>query len=165
MARMTMTSMAERLEVLEARESVQRTLARYLDLCDVPRPDLSWEDMAALFAEDAVWEGVGPAYSGKFGRVEGRPAILAMLAEFLPPEPHFAQNVHLAINGFIDVSGSTATGQWIMQQLSAYCGGGSELVAARLSVGFDIHGGSAMIRHFRTERLFTAQLSALVHVN
>ena len=158
MTRWTLAALAERLVVLEARDSVQRTLNRYMELCDVPYPAFDWDEMASLFAEDAVWEGIGGAYTGKFGRVEGRPAVLAMLAGFLPPSTHFSRNVHLLGSGTIDATESAASGRWIMQQLSFYGDGGAELIAARLTIDFDITGGTALIRHFRTEKLFTSAL-------
>jgi hypothetical protein len=159
----TVAGLAEGLAVLELQESARATLSRYMDLCDVPRPPFRWEDMAALFTEDAIWEGIGPEYIGKFGRLEGRAAILSMLADFLPPSSHFRRNVHLLGNSRIAANGNTATGEWIMQQLSEYDGGGTELISARLRVDFEYAEGAARIRHLRTEKLFTADLFNPVH--
>ncbi|MCZ9881713.1 nuclear transport factor 2 family protein [Arthrobacter sp. B2a2-09] len=159
----TAATLAERVAVLELQEAVRATLSRYMDLCDVPRHSFPWEDMASLFTEHAVWEGTGPEYTGKFGRLEGRPAILAMLANFLPPSPHFKRNVHLLGNGLVAAADGTASGQWIMQQLSEYDGGGTELISARLTVDFELIDGTARICHFRTEKLFTAGLVNPVH--
>ncbi|WAH97312.1 nuclear transport factor 2 family protein [Arthrobacter sp. MMS18-M83] len=159
----TAATLAERLTVLELREAARATLSRYMDLCDVPREFFLWEDMASLFTEHAVWEGVGSEYTGKFGRLEGRPAILAMLADFLPPSSHFKRNVHLLGNGRVVAAGGTASGEWIMQQLSEYDGGGTELISARLTVDFELSDGMVRIRHFRTEKLFTAALVNPVH--
>lgn len=159
----TAATLAERLAVLELQEAARATLSRYMDLCDVPRHSFPWEDMASLFTEHAVWEGIGPEYTGKFGRLEGRSAILAMLADFLPPSPHFKRNVHLLGNGRVAAAGGTASGEWIMQQLSEYDGGGTELISARLRVDFEYAEGTARICHFRTEKLFTAALVNPVH--
>ncbi|GAA3315518.1 nuclear transport factor 2 family protein [Arthrobacter ramosus] len=164
MARDTAAALAERLAVLEFQEAARATLSRYMDLCDVPRPSFHRDDMASLFTEQAVWEGIGPEYTAKFGRLEGRPAILSMLADFLPPSSHFKRNVHLLGNGSVAAAGGgTASGQWIMQQLSEYDGGGTELISARLTVDFELSEGTARIRHFRTEKLFTADLVNPVH--
>jgi hypothetical protein len=163
MAGDTAARLAERLAVLELQEAARATLSRYLDLCDVPRPPFRWEGMASLFTEDAIWEGIGPEYVGKFGRLEGRPAILSMLADFLPPSSHFRRNVHLLGNSRIAVNGNAATGEWIMQQLSEYDRGGTELISARLAVDFELSDGTARIRHFRTQKLFTADLVNPVH--
>ena len=164
MRRDTAATLAERLAVLELQEAARATLSRYLDLCDVPRTSFQWEDMASLFTEHAVWEGIGPEYTGKFGRLEGRPAILSMLADFLPPSSHFKRNVHLLGNGRVAAAGGgTASGQWIMQQLSEYDGGSTELISARLTVDFEYADGTARISHFRTQKLFTADLVNPIH--
>ena len=160
MGRETVAGMAHRLTQLESREAARNTLNRYMDLCDVPREAFLWEEMADLFTPDAVWEGIGPDYSGKFGALKGRGNILSMLAGYLPPSAHFKRNVHLLGEGRISVSDAGATGQWIMQQFSAYESGRSELIGARLLVDFVLTGGSAQISHFRTEKLFTADLAA-----
>ncbi|WP_426990389.1 nuclear transport factor 2 family protein [Pseudarthrobacter sp. Y6] len=160
MERETVAGLAQRLVQFELREAAQNTLSRYMDLCDVPRAEFHWADMAALFTAEAVWEGIGPEYTGKFGQLKGRDAILSMLADYLPPSLHFTHNVHLLGNGRIAVSDNTATGEWIMQQLSAFETGGRELISARLSVDFEYAEGSARISHFRTEKLFTADLAA-----
>lgn len=158
MATETVPGLAKRLAVLELQDAARTTLSCYMDLCDVPRPPFPWDDMASLFTEDAIWEGTGPEYAGKFGRLEGRTAILSMLADFLPPSSHFRRNVHLLGTGHISATGTTATGVWIMQQLSEYDGGETELLSARLTVDFEYADGAARISHFRTEKLFTADL-------
>lgn len=154
----SLAALSRRLETLEVQAAAHRTLARYLQLCDVPQPELDWTELASLFTEDAVWEGIGPAYAGKFGRCEGRTTILTMLAGFLPPAEHFVSNVHLLGGGRFERGGDGAVqGSWIMQQLSAYDDGTAELTAARLTVEFDGRTAAA-IRHFRTEKLFTTKL-------
>lgn len=163
MARDTVGGLEERLAVLETQEAARTTLSRYMDLCDVPRSSFAWEDMSALFTEHAVWEGIGPEYTGKFGRLEGRSAILSMLADFLPPSSHFKRNIHLLGSGRVVAEGNSATGAWIMQQLSEYDGGGTELILARLTVDFEFADGVARISHFRTEKLFTALPATPVH--
>ncbi|MFG3289121.1 nuclear transport factor 2 family protein [Streptomyces sp. NPDC048179] len=132
------------------------TLTRYLALCDVPAREQG--DLADLFTEDAVWEGGGSTYAGKFGRTEGREAIVSMLSGYLPPSPHFRTNVHLLFPGTVDVDGSTAQGSWSMQQLSRYESGGAEMMVARLDVTFRLDGDRPRISRFRTERVFSAPL-------
>jgi hypothetical protein len=165
MATETMARLSERLAVLEIKEAARTTLTRYLDLCDVPRQPFEWDDMASLFTEDAIWEGIGPEYTGKFGRLQGQAAILSMLAGFLPPSSHFRRNVHLLGHGRLSAAGGTASGEWIMQQLSEYDGGTRELVSARLTVDFEYAESTARIRHFRTQKLFTTDLFKPVHAN
>ena len=106
------------------------------------------------------WEGIGPRYADKFGRLEGTGAIVTMLQRYLPPTPHFATNLHFLTNEHIEVQGDIAKGRWIMLQASGYVDGKAELIAARLEVDFvpahDDRDGTWLIRHFRTERLFDA---------
>lgn len=155
MAPISTSELALRLTALEATGAVRRTMSRYMDLCDVPRAAFAPEALASLFSDNAIWEGTGPEYSGKFGRIEGKEAILAMLCSYLPPSPHFRRNIHLLGEGHITVVGDTAAGSWIMQQLSEYQDGDQDLILARLIVDFDIREGNAAISHFRTEQLFS----------
>jgi len=59
------------------------------------------------------------------------------------------RNVHLLGNSRTAANGSTATGEWIMQHLSDYDGGGTELIWARLRVDFEYAEGAARICHLR----------------
>ncbi|MFD4507355.1 nuclear transport factor 2 family protein [Streptomyces sp. NPDC058457] len=136
--------------------TVVHTLTRYLALCDVPAREQG--DLGDLFTEDAVWEGGGGAYAEKFGRTEGRAAIVSMLSGYLPPRPHFRTNVHLLFPGTVDDDGDTAHGSWLMQQLSRYESGDAEMTVARLDVTFRLAGDRPRISVFRTERLFTTPL-------
>ncbi|MEU6113424.1 nuclear transport factor 2 family protein [Streptomyces sp. NPDC047117] len=138
----------------------QDVLTRYLELCDVPPPPDATGRLVDLFTPDAVWEGVGPLYSARFGRTTGAEAIAEMVAAHLPPHPHFRANVHLLHPGTTWTDGHTGEvrGRWLMQQLSRYTSGAAEAVVARLDVTFRIEGNAARIAHFRTERLFDAEL-------
>ncbi|MFM0482087.1 nuclear transport factor 2 family protein [Paraburkholderia strydomiana] len=152
-------SLQTRLRALEAQNAVRKTIARYMALCDVPARTLEGESLAALFSDVAVWEGIGPQYADKFGRLQGPSAIVTMLQRYLPPTPHFATNVHFLTSGHIEVQGDTAKGRWIMLQASGYVHAKAELIAARLEVDFtpSPHNEDIwLIRHFRTERLFDA---------
>ncbi|MDN7178348.1 nuclear transport factor 2 family protein [Caballeronia sp. SEWSISQ10-4 2] len=155
-----LAEMTARLAVLEAERAVRRTMTRYMALCDVPSGGFQNETLAALFSEDAVWQGIGPQYAEKFGALTGRESIVAMLARYLPPTPHFRVNTHFLTSETIDVDAraTQATGRWIMLQASGYVTGGAELISARLEVDFvpAADGKSWLIRHFRTQRLFDA---------
>lgn len=145
---------AERLARLEAIQAARALFARYMQLCDVPRqPAATAESLAQLFAEDAIWEGVGRHYEKKFGRLEGATAIAAMLMSYLPPSPHFTFNGHFLASEHIDAEGDNARGQWLMQQISTYQDGHSELIVARLVIAFVRQGSSWLITRFQTERL------------
>ncbi|MFM0225367.1 nuclear transport factor 2 family protein [Paraburkholderia dipogonis] len=154
----TLAILTERLAALEAESAVRRTMARYMALCDVPSGALEDETLAALFAADAIWEGIGPQYANKFGRLTGHTEILAMLTRYLPPSPHFSVNVHFLTSESIDVQGARAKGRWIMLQTSGYVDTKAELISARLEVDFAPAGTGRdwLITHFRTERLFDA---------
>ncbi|CAB3748424.1 polyketide cyclase [Burkholderia sp. MSh2] len=150
-------ALARRMAALDAERAVRATITRYMALCDVPADAGDGPSLAELFTSDAVWEGVGPQYARKFGRLEGTAAIVAMLGRYLPPDPHFSANLHFLTSESIDLDDghAHARGRWIMLQASRYADGSAELIAARLTVDFaPAAGGSAwLIRHFRTERV------------
>ncbi|MBC2640328.1 nuclear transport factor 2 family protein [Rhodococcus wratislaviensis] len=149
---------AEAIERIEKRAAVHRVMCRYMELCDVPSVNFSLGELASLFTHDTVWEGLGAAYSGKFGKREGRDAVVEMLAEYLPPSTHFRNNVHLLGSEQIDVDDTTARGRWIMQQLSRYADGSAELLVARVTADCEVRVGTARIKHFTTEKLFVTRL-------
>ena len=144
----------QRLVRLEAIEAVRALFARYMQLCDVPRqPAATAESLAALFAEDATWKGVGHHYQEKFGRLDGATAICAMLMSYLPPNPHFAFNGHFLASEHIEAEGDRARGQWLMQQISTYEDERSELIVARLVIDFAREGSTWRITLFQSECL------------
>ncbi|MEN2468767.1 nuclear transport factor 2 family protein [Burkholderia sp. GS2Y] len=150
-------ALAQRVAAFDAERAVRATITRYMALCDVPEDAGDGPPLAGLFTADAVWEGIGPQYARKFGRLEGTAAIVAMLGRYLPPDPHFSSNLHFLTSESIEVGAgnTTARGRWIMLQASCYTGGTAELIAARLTVDFvpAADGSTWLIRHFRTERM------------
>lgn len=155
-ATQALQAMHARLMRLEAAQGIRNTLARYMHLCDQPCNDTGFPGLADLFTEDAVWEGVGPLYQGKFGRHQGRAAITAFVSSYLAPSPHFTRNLHFLTSSQADVAadGASAHGQWLMLQLSTYGIGGPEAITARLNIDFHpAPDGRWLIAHFRTERL------------
>lgn len=157
--------LAGRVAALEAKEAARRALSRYMWLCDVPAPrdagDAGDGELEALFTADAVWEGVGTEYATGFGRHIGPAAIGDFLRGYLPPSPHFQRNVHFLTSESLLAEAGAVRGHWIMQQLSIYANGQTELISARLAVGFAIDAeGTARIRHFQTERLSCVKLGA-----
>jgi hypothetical protein len=155
-----------RLELLEAKEAIRTCLGRYFDLCDVPGPLRHKSELAALFTPEAVWEGLGEAYAGKFGRITGRHQIAEHVIGYLPPSDHFRRNAHLVGSEQLHSDGHTGSGQWLMQQLSEYADGSGDLLCARLRIDFVIARNdgevSALMSHFRTERLYSAGVSPKV---
>lgn len=153
------TLLVERIRVLEAESVIRLLLSRYMSLCDVPGPAERADALAQLFCGDAVWQGIGSRYAVKFGRIEGREAIVAMLMGYLPPNPHFQFNAHFLSGEQISVDGYQAKGRWLMQQLSRYDSGQSESIVAVLSLEFLWEEGAWRISSFTTERLDACRLA------
>jgi hypothetical protein len=153
-------ALLQRLATLEGESQVRRLMARYMDLCDVPRALTEVRELAELFSEDAIWEGVGSQTAQTFGQHQGREAIAAFVGGYLPPSEHFRLNLHYLTSESIVVDGSTARGQWIMQQICTYADGRSELFGTRLNIDFRRVDGAWLIAHFRTQRLFNTGLGA-----
>jgi hypothetical protein len=108
---LTLDILAERVRALEDAEAIRRLKARYAELVDAryakgaPKPDDQLaplaDGIAALFTEDAVWEG------GALGTCTGRDAIRARMAT---PTLHFSR--HYFVNPDIHVDGDRARGRW-----------------------------------------------------
>ncbi|MHC8285979.1 nuclear transport factor 2 family protein [Pseudomonas sp. XS1P51] len=147
-------ALLQRLETLEGESQVRRLMARYMDLCDVPRAAPPVSELAQLFCVDAVWEGIGSQTAQTFGQHRGRDAVAAFVGGYLPPSDHFRLNLHYLTSESIMVDGSMSRGQWIMQQISTYADGRSELFGTRLNIDFRCVEGIWLIAHFRTQRLF-----------
>ncbi|WP_433735856.1 nuclear transport factor 2 family protein [Pseudomonas putida] len=152
-------ALLQRLATLEGESAVRRLMARYMDLCDVPRAAVHVSQLAQLFTEDAVWEGVGRETAQTFGQHRGREAVAAFVGGYLPPSDHFSLNLHYLTSESIVVDGNAAQGQWIMQQISTYADGRNELFGTRLNIDFRCVDGTWLIAHFRTQRLFNTDLN------
>jgi uncharacterized protein (TIGR02246 family) len=87
------------------KDEIRELLARYCFALDAER----FEDMAALFTPDGVWETA-------FGTGNGRDGIVAQARGISTgPRPRRA---HLTTNSVIDLDGDTATAQsnWVLFQ-------------------------------------------------
>ena len=153
-------ALLQRLQTLEGESAVRRLMARYMDLCDVPRALAHVSELAELFCIDAIWEGIGSTTAQTFGQPRGREAVAAFVGGYLPPSDHFRLNLHYLTSESIVVDGSAAQGQWIMQQISTYADGRNELFGTRLNIDFRCVDGTWLIAHFRTQRLFNTELNA-----
>jgi hypothetical protein len=153
-------ALLQRLQTLEGESAVRRLMARYMDLCDVPRAVVEASELALLFTVDAIWEGVGSSTAQTFGQHRGREAVAAFVGGYLPPSDHFRLNLHYLTSESIVVDGSAAQGQWIMQQISTYADGRNELFGTRLNINFRCVDGTWLIAHSRTQRLFNTELNA-----
>ena len=96
-----------RLARLEAAEQIRALKARYCELCD---NGYDADKLAALFVEDAVWDG-----GRQLGRYEGREAILRFF-QGMPAMLSFA--IHYVSNPFITVSDDAMSGKgsWYLLQ-------------------------------------------------
>ena len=85
------------LETLEAKDTIRETMAAYCQALDACR----FADVAALFAEDAVW-------TTDYGEAKGRKAIEEMFASVVPKKGEGPQRKHYITNIIITVTGDTA---------------------------------------------------------
>ncbi|WP_416562314.1 nuclear transport factor 2 family protein [Nocardia testacea] len=163
----TIERLTRRIETLEAEAEIRRLQARYMFLCDTPCPEFGVTDdthridlIMALYAEDAVWEGVGEYYDDQFGRLTGRPAIRAHFERFWAPdrEPALVLNAHYLTAEQIRVDGDSAAGQWIHMQPWLYSDGTGLLRSSRLNNTFRRADGTWKITRTRTENVFVAPL-------
>ncbi|NUU21035.1 MAG: nuclear transport factor 2 family protein [Streptomycetaceae bacterium] len=160
-------ALIRRIEVLEAEADIRRLQARYMFLCDTPCPEFGVRDDAHridlimdLYADDAVWEGVGEYYDDQFGRAEGHAAIRRHFEEFWGQkrDPALLLNAHYLTSEQIHVDGDEATGQWIHMQPWLFADGTSLLRSSRLGNAFRKTDGVWKITRTRTENVFIAPL-------
>lgn len=152
-------ALARRVETLEAEAAVRRLAARYFSLCDALGPATRPEDLWALFAADAVWEGQG-RYRQAFGRHEGAQAIVAMLIGYADP-PHFKLNGHYLSSEAIEVfEPGRAIGRWMMLQVSTYRDGRSDFRSAALTIDFENQDDGWRIARFVTRHVFSRDVVA-----
>ena len=156
-----------RIATLEAEAEIRRIQARYMFLCDTPCPEWGVTSDAqridlimALYAEDAIWEGVGDYYDGQFGQLVGAPAIRAHFQKFWgeKQDPQLLMNCHYLTSEQIHVSGETAEGQWVHMQPWLFSDGKALLRSSRLNNAFRRDGEGWKITRTRTENVFVAPL-------
>ena len=150
-----------RLEVLEAESAIRRLVARYFQICDHLGPGTPLDELGQLFTEDARWEGKG-RYREAFGGYDGREAIVAMIASYCAPVPHFSMTGHFFSAEYIAVSDAayrhSAHGEWMMLQCSTYHDGSADLRSACLKISFRREDESWRISHFTSENIFSRRV-------
>ena len=164
----TLAALQLRIASLEAEADIRRLQARYMFLCDTPCPEPVADDreriekIMELYADDAIWEGVGSYYTGQFGRLEGKAAIQRHFENFWgqKKEPALVLNVHYLTSEQIHVQGDTADGQWVHCQPWVFSDGKSLLRSSRLNNLFRKVNGQWKIARTRTENVFIAPLSS-----
>ena len=97
-----LAALEARLQVLEDTNAIRNLKSRYAELCD---DNYNPDGIAALFAEDAVWE------SESLGRYEGREAIREF---FVRASSIFTFAIHYSLNSQIEVTGDRARAQWFL---------------------------------------------------
>jgi ketosteroid isomerase-like protein len=163
----TLLALQSRLATLEGEADIRRLQARYMFLCDTPCPEPVADDaqriekILELYAEDAVWEGVGSYYTGQFGRVEGKAAIRQHFQNFWgqKKDPALLLNVHYLTSEQIHVHGDSADGQWVHCQPWIFSDGKTLLRSSRLNNLFRKVDGVWKIARTRTENVFVAPLT------
>lgn len=160
-------ALVARIDALEAEADIRRLQARYMFLCDTPCPEFGVADdearidlIMALYADDAVWEGVGEYYDGQFGRAEGKQAVREHFEGFWSTErePGLLLNAHYMTSEQIHVDGDVAEGQWIHMQPWLFADGSAVLRSSRLNNAFRKVGDRWLITRTRTENVFIAAL-------
>lgn len=96
-----MEDIAVRLQRLEDIEAIRGLKARYCRAVD-ERDAAAW---AALFTEDAIWDG------GRFGRYEGFAEVRRYFEQILQ---NLAFTIHYVMNPVIRVDGDRAHGTWYL---------------------------------------------------
>jgi hypothetical protein len=152
-------SLVRRIEVLEAEADIRRIQARYMFLCDTPCPESGVESdkqrielTLGLYADDAVWEGVGEYYDNQFGRAVGKEELRAHFNRFCPEDqdPKLVLNAHWLTSEQIHVHGDEADGQWIHFQPWLFEDGKSLIRGSRLNNAFRKIDGKWSITRTRT---------------
>jgi ketosteroid isomerase-like protein len=165
----TIHLLQRRLEVLEAEADIRRIQARYMFLCDTPCPEFGIENdeqrieaILELYAEDAIWEGVGEYYDSQFGRSVGKAAIRKHFQGFWSKDrdPGLLLNVHYLTSEQIHVIGDRADGQWVHCQPWIFTDGSALLRSSRLNNLFKKVDGAWKIARTRTENVFVAPLKS-----
>ena len=97
-----MTSLEERIQVLEDIEEIRKLKAAYCAACD---DDHNGDAVAALFVEDGTWGAAGrPPETGT--------DEIAAFMYGVRENGNMARSAHQVFNPVIDVDGDKATGQW-----------------------------------------------------
>lgn len=161
MSEATLSQLNRRLERLESESAIRRLVARYFQICDDLGSDTPLDELGELFTVDALWEGKG-RYAAAFGGYRGRDAIVNMIDSYCKPEPHFAMTGHFFSAEDIQVSNTTATGNWMMLQCSTYADDTSDLRSACLNIDFRNEDSTWRISHFRSTNIFTRRIDSWI---
>ena len=141
-----------RLARFEAEHAIRACMNRYMVLCDALDARTPLDELAGLFAKDAIWGRYRRKVQGTFGRLAGRAAIRAMLGKYMTEPAHFALNVHFDFRADrVARRRCRHRPAWVMQTSTRQRR--SHLNAA--PHGFRVQQHVWRMSHFRTENLFS----------
>lgn len=101
---MDSNDLEKRIQLIEDLEAIKKLKHQYCQYCDA---NYDADGIAALYTEDAIWEGNG------IGKFEGREAIRKF---FRGASKSFNFAIHNVMNPIINVQGEKATGEWKLFQ-------------------------------------------------
>lgn len=153
-------ALLQRLQQLEAQNSIRNCINRYMEICDDLNANTDLNELMDLFDQDSIWEGIGEKYSQSFGRYASWQAIFDMFKSYTQQQSHFVMNAHFVSSEQIYIEADQANASWLMLQTSTFRNDHSHLNAAKLTVQFkQQHDGSWKIKHFQTENIFSRPVS------
>ena len=157
---MDLTKILQRLEALEAQNSIRNCINRYMEICDALDASTDLDELMDLFDPNCIWEGVGTKYAKSFGRYDSWQAVNDMFKSYTQQESHFVMNAHFVSSEQIYINQQQAQASWLMLQTSTFRDERSHLNAAKLSVKFQQQpNGVWKIKHFQTENIFSRPVS------
>jgi ketosteroid isomerase-like protein len=130
-----------RTQLIEDVEAIKKLKHQYCHYCDA---NYDADAIAALYTEDAIWEGNG------IGKFEGREAIRKF---FKGASKSFKFAIHNVMNPIIDVHGDTAKAEWKLLQPCTVDGKATWL-AGVYSDDYVRSGGKWLFKHLRVNILF-----------
>jgi ketosteroid isomerase-like protein len=130
-----------RLQSLEDVDAIKKLKHQYCRYCDA---NYDADGIAALYTEDAVWEGTG------IGKFEGREAIRKF---FKSASKSFKFAIHNVMNPIIDVQGDRATAEWKLLQ-PCTVDGRAVWLAGVYSDEYVRVGGKWLFQHLKVKILF-----------
>ncbi|WP_202980704.1 nuclear transport factor 2 family protein [Alteromonas sp. RKMC-009] len=149
-----------RLTLLEEEKAVSECMKRYMKLCDDLNSEKVLNELLSLFADNAVWEGVGSRYSNSFGSINGQDAIRSMFSKYCKAPPHFSMNLHFLGNETIHISDLDARGEWTLLQPCSMSSGESRLSCAQITAEFRKIDHQWKITLFQTRSIFNRLMNS-----
>lgn len=148
-----------RIDRLEAEKLVRQCMNHYMSFCDDLNAGSDLSQLMSMFADGAIWRGLGSRYANTFGEYKGKTKIRAMFAKYTVEPAHFDFNAHFLCNELIDVNGKTAMGSWMLIQPSTFKTGESRLSCAQIKAEFTLLKNHWKMSLFTTENLFSRPMA------